>query len=85
MSFWARGAAVTIEAAAELAGVDMAAVRRWQQIGVLAVERRGDMEAVSLYQLDRLLDQYPHRERVSDEELDHLVDERSHRGVSRPR
>ena len=63
----------------------MAAVRRWQQIGVLAVERRGDMEAVSLYQLDRLLDQYPHRERVSDEELDHLVDERSHRGVSRPR
>jgi hypothetical protein len=74
---WARGAGVTVEAAAELAGVDVAAVRRWQALGLLSVELLGDIEAVPLRQLEVLMRRYPHRERVSDAELQRLTTERS--------
>jgi hypothetical protein len=39
---------VTIEAAAELCGVDTETVRGWAEAGALQVERRGDMEVVQL-------------------------------------
>ena len=74
---WSRGAAVTVEAAAELAGVDVAAIRRWLAARFLVVERRGDVQAVSLRHLEVLIARYPHRERVSDVELEWLMKERS--------
>ena len=74
---WARGAGVTVEAAAELAGVDVAAVRRWQALGLLSVELRGSIEAVPLRQLEVLMRRYPHRERLNDAELERLTTERS--------
>ena len=74
---WSRGAGVTVDAAAELAGVDVAAIRRWAAVGLLAVERRGDVEAVPLRELEALILRFPHRERVSDEELERLVEGRS--------
>jgi hypothetical protein len=43
-----RGAAVPIEVAAELADVQVSAIRRWASIGSLEVESRGDMEVVRL-------------------------------------
>jgi hypothetical protein len=45
---------VTIEAAAELAHVDVVTIRRWSADGVLQIERRGEMEAVRLADLDAL-------------------------------
>jgi hypothetical protein len=76
LSMWSRGAAVTVEAAAVLAGVDAAAIRRWLAIRLLVVERRGDLQAVSLQHLEVLMGLYPHRERVSDAELEWLMKER---------
>jgi hypothetical protein len=49
-----RDASVTIEAAAELANVDVLTIRRWSADGVLQIERRGEMEAVRLAEVDAL-------------------------------
>jgi DNA-binding transcriptional MerR regulator len=43
-----RKSPVTIELAAELAHVDVHTIRRWTVDGLLKVERRGDIETVSL-------------------------------------
>lgn len=40
--------AVTIESAAELANVEVRAIRQWSAIGSLRIERRGDVEMVHL-------------------------------------
>jgi phage terminase Nu1 subunit (DNA packaging protein) len=77
---WARGAGVTIDAAAELAGVDSAAVRRWIEAGAVRTERRGDVDAVRLDDLSRVMVAWPHRERLSDGELEDLL--RGRRGPS---
>jgi hypothetical protein len=53
-------ASVTIEAAAELAHVDVVTIRRWSADGVLQIERRGEMEAVRLADLDALAAAAPH-------------------------
>jgi len=74
---WSRGAAVTVEAAAQLAGVDVAAIRRWLAARFLLVERCGNLQAVSRRHLECLMERYPHRERVSDEELEWLMRQRS--------
>ena len=54
-----RKASVTVEAAAQLAGIDEETIRHWSKIGALKIERRGDMEVV---RLDRVhwLSQAPH-------------------------
>lgn len=49
-----RDASVTIEAAAELAHVDVLTIRRWSADGFLQIERRGEMEAVRLAEVDAL-------------------------------
>ena len=49
-----RNASVTIEAAAELANVDICTIREWSADGVLEIERRGEMEAVRLDKVDAL-------------------------------
>lgn len=49
-----RESSVTIEAAAELASVDVVTIRRWSADGLLQIERRGDMEAVRLAEVDAL-------------------------------
>jgi len=49
-----RNAAVTIEAAAELANVDIRTIRKWSSDGFLEIERRGGMEAVRLAEVDAL-------------------------------
>jgi hypothetical protein len=41
-------ASVTIEAAAELAGVDVGQIRRWAAIEGLEIQRRGHVETVVL-------------------------------------
>jgi hypothetical protein len=45
---------VTIEAAAELADVDVQTIRDWSAAGSLRIERRGDMEAVHLERVNAL-------------------------------
>jgi|SRR5918994_2721882 hypothetical protein len=54
-----RKASVTVEAAAQLAGIDEGTIRHWSEIGALNIESRGDMEVV---RLDRVhwLSQAPH-------------------------
>lgn len=49
-----RDASVPIDAAAELARVDVITIRRWSADGLLAIERRGDIEAVRLAEVDLL-------------------------------
>lgn len=46
---------VTIEAAAELAGIDVRLIREWSAIGSLQIERRGDEEVVHLGQVRALV------------------------------
>jgi hypothetical protein len=41
-------ASVTIDAAAQLAGVDQASIHRWSETGSLTIRRLGDMEVVRL-------------------------------------
>jgi hypothetical protein len=43
-----QGASVPIHAAAELANVEVRAIRQWAATGALAIESRGDMEVVRL-------------------------------------
>jgi hypothetical protein len=43
-----KGASVPIHAAAELANVEVRAIRQWAATGALAIESRGDMEVVRL-------------------------------------
>lgn len=45
---------VTIEAAAELMGIDVRVIREWAAIGSLRLERRGDEEVVHLGQVRTL-------------------------------
>jgi phage terminase Nu1 subunit (DNA packaging protein) len=45
---------VTIEAAAELMGIDVRVIREWLAIGSLRIERRGDEEVVHLGQVRKL-------------------------------
>ena len=47
-----KGAAVPLHVAAELADVEVGAIRRWAELGSLEIEARGDMEVV---RLDRVL------------------------------
>lgn len=49
-----RNASVTIEAAAELANVDIITIRKWSANGFLEIEQRGGMEAVRLEDVDAL-------------------------------
>ena len=46
---------VTIEAAAELMGIDVRVIREWSAIGSLQIERRGDEEVVHLGQVRTLV------------------------------
>jgi hypothetical protein len=46
---------VTIEAAAELMGIDVRVIREWSAIGSLRIERRGDEEVVHLGQVRTLV------------------------------
>ena len=46
---------VTIEAAAELMGIDVRVIREWSAIGSLQIERRGDEEVVHLGQVKALV------------------------------
>ena len=45
---------VTIEAAAELMGIEVRVIREWSAIGSLQIERRGDEEVVHLGQVRTL-------------------------------
>lgn len=54
-------ASVTIEAAAELAKVDVLTVRRWSHDGLLQIQRTGDMEAVRLADVHALAATKPSR------------------------
>lgn len=46
---------VTIEAAAELMGIEVRVIREWSAIGSLQIERRGDEEVVHLAQVRTLV------------------------------
>jgi hypothetical protein len=46
---------VTIEAAAELMGIDVRVIREWSAIGSLRIERRGHEEVVHLGQVRTLV------------------------------
>jgi predicted site-specific integrase-resolvase len=52
---------VTIEAAAELAGVDVQTMREWSASGSLRIERRGDMEVVHLERVNVLASTFKRR------------------------
>jgi hypothetical protein len=43
-----RGESVSIQAAAEMAGVDVGQIRRWAEIDGLEIQRRGHLETVIL-------------------------------------
>jgi len=47
-------ASVTVDAAAQLAGVDEASIRRWSETGSLKIRRLGDMEVVRLDEVQSL-------------------------------
>ena len=47
-------ASVTLDAAAELAGVDQASIRRWSETGSLKIRQLGDMEVVRLDEVQAL-------------------------------
>ena len=47
-------ASVTVDAAAQLAGVDEASIRRWSETGSLKIRRLGDMEVVRLDEVHAL-------------------------------
>jgi hypothetical protein len=47
-------ASVTVDAAARLAGVDKASIRRWSETGALQIRRLGDMEVVRLDEVQAL-------------------------------
>jgi hypothetical protein len=47
-------ASVTVEAAARLAGVDQASIRRWSETGALRIRQLGDMEVVRLDEVHAL-------------------------------
>jgi hypothetical protein len=49
-----QGASVPIHAAAELANVEVRAIRQWAATGALTIEARGDMEVVRLDQVKAL-------------------------------
>ena len=49
-----RDAPVTIEAAAQLANVDVGTIRRWSADGLLEIERRGQVEIVHQADVDAL-------------------------------
>jgi hypothetical protein len=47
-------ASVTLDAAAELAGVDRASIRRWSETGAIKIRTLGDMEVVRLDEVNAL-------------------------------
>jgi hypothetical protein len=47
-------ASVTVDAAARLAGVDQASIRRWSETGALQIRQLGDMEVVRLDEVHAL-------------------------------
>jgi hypothetical protein len=49
-----QGASVPIHAAAELANVEVRAIRQWAATGALAIELQGDMEVVRLDEVKAL-------------------------------
>jgi hypothetical protein len=49
-----KGASVPIHAAAELANVEVRAIRQWAATGALAIELQGDMEVVRLDEVKAL-------------------------------
>ena len=49
-----KGASVPIHAAAELANVEVRAIRQWAATGALTIECRGDMEVVRLDEVKAL-------------------------------
>lgn len=49
-----KGASVPIHAAAELANVEIRAIRQWAATGSLTIESRGDMEVVRLDEVKAL-------------------------------
>jgi hypothetical protein len=49
-----RHASVTVDAAARLAGVDQASIRRWSETGALRIRQLGDMEVVRLDEVHAL-------------------------------
>lgn len=59
---------VPIEAAAELADVDVRTIRQWAAIGAIEIERRGEMEVVRLDRLKFLVSTWeiPNRDRSSE-------------------
>jgi hypothetical protein len=59
---------VPIDAAAELADVDVRTIRQWAAIGAIEIERRGEMEVVRLDRLKFLVSTWeiPNRDRSSD-------------------
>jgi hypothetical protein len=49
-----KGASVPIHAAAELANIEVRAIRQWAATGALTIESRGDMEVVRLDEVKAL-------------------------------
>jgi hypothetical protein len=47
-------ASVTVDAAARLAGVDQASIRRWSETGAIKIRQLGDMEVVRLDEVHAL-------------------------------
>lgn len=57
----APNASVSIQAAADLAGVDVGQIRRWAEVGGLEIQRRGGLEIVVLDRVMALLASSKHR------------------------